>query len=78
MLYPRSKTYSSVLPLVFLFSASASSESTGISAPTCYNKVTLTELNTSEPACNGRTWPDVITISPFASSRLSVIIVPWE
>ncbi len=33
--HPRSKTYSRVLPLSFLFASSASSESMGISAPTC-------------------------------------------
>jgi hypothetical protein len=91
-LYPLSKTQSNVLPFSSLFSVSASSESTGISAPT-WGKISRFDLNGEEhlettfkisnrqPAVHchdGSTCPDVITIRPLASSRLSAMMVPWE
>jgi hypothetical protein len=83
--YPRSKTHSSVLPLSSLLSASASSESTGISAPICrirWSKAVYTtqlySIHTITSCLTQGTWPDVITISPLASSRLSAMIVPCE
>ena len=79
--HPRSKTKSKVLPLANWFSASASSESTGISAPTWLHSTCQKHPDHKRYVYQvwvGQTCPEVMTMSPLAASRLSAMMVPLE